>query len=202
MVQTALTHEDLRAPTNNATAPPPADARAAPRGVGVLVTVSDCPGYPPIRRERQEIDFTLQSRELQSTARVLPRSSHLHCRSNPARASVRTTLGVVDADKGRVTRLSDPLEISENLITSPDGKLALAMRQFGVYLGASGGIGRGGRGSTHTVTLVDMEQFKILGKIDDVKTSVGQEPPTIVNAVWSPSGGRVATVRSDLTVGI
>jgi WD40 repeat protein len=126
----------------------------------------------------------------------------LHSRSNPARASGQTVFGAVDVDKGRVTRLSDPLKISEHLIASPDGKRALATRQYGFYRDVDGGIGRGGRGQTSTVTLVDVEGFQVLGTLDDGKWGAGKEPRTIGEAIWSPDGRLVATVRSDHTVGI
>jgi WD40 repeat protein len=107
----------------------------------------------------------------------------LHSRDNPARASVHTIFGEVDVESGRVTRMSDPLQISEHLIRSPDEKRAIA----GIY---------------PSVTLVDMQAFKIISALDDTTRDSRGEFGSIVKAVWSPDGHRIATVSSTHTVGV
>jgi WD40 repeat protein len=148
------------------------------------------------RTPRRNTDWTVT---WQNAGEVFLR---IHCRQNPARASVQTTFAVVDVDKGVVTRRSAPLEIPESLVVSPDRKRAVATHQYGVYREADGGIARGGRGVTTSVPLVDMESFKVIGVLETAAPAAGGEPRTVLNAVWSPDGERIATVRSDHTVGI
>jgi WD40 repeat protein len=127
----------------------------------------------------------------------------LHTRENPARASVRTVLGLLDVERGRVTRWSRPLEIGEALTLSPDGLRAIATREYSFHKDATGGIGRGGRGTTHTVHLIDLDALTALASLDDTNTLPKGGPlRSIGDVAWSPDGNRIATVGSDHTVRI
>jgi len=70
----------------------------------------------------------------------------IYGRQNPARASFATVFVLVDVEQGKVVKMSDRLKISESLTFSPDRKRAAAGCEYGVWRGAGGGIGRGGRG--------------------------------------------------------
>src|SRR5262249_57071105 len=118
---------------------------------------------------------------------------------DPARASVRTILGLVDIDRGRVAKMSGRLDIGECLTLSPDRKRAVATREYGVYKNAGGGIGWGGWGTTYAVHLVDLTTLRVVATLDEERPPLGRGERSVVNAVWSPDSRRVATVGSDHT---
>jgi WD40 repeat protein len=114
----------------------------------------------------------------------------LHCRFNPARASVQTVFARVDVEKGRLVRMTEPLQIGEHLVYSPDRKRALTFD----FSGAGGA-------TIDAVRFLDMEQFKILGKLEPPPQAAG-ESVVVLKLVWSPDGRRIATVGDDHVVGV
>jgi WD40 repeat protein len=124
----------------------------------------------------------------------------LHARWNPARASVWTIFARLDLDKGMVTRLTGPREIGESLTLSPDGKRAVATREYSFLKNAGGGVGRGGRGTTYTVHLIDLTGLTVIATLDDANPpGPNREMRSVGNVVWSSDGRRVVTVGSDHT---
>jgi WD40 repeat protein len=126
----------------------------------------------------------------------------LHCRQNPARASVGTVFARVDVERGKVVKMSGPLEISEELCYSPDRKRAAAGRQSGVWRETGGGIARGGRGTTYTLGLVDMDTFKVVAQLEAGRGGERGEPNALWLVTWSPDSRWLAAAASDHAVRI
>jgi WD40 repeat protein len=125
----------------------------------------------------------------------------LYARLNPARASVRTVLALLDVKKGHVTAWAWPLQIGEALTLAPDGKRAVATHQYSFYKSAGGGgVARGGRGITYTVHLIDLAGLKVIATLDDgEQPGPAVEQRSVGNVAWSPDSRRVVTVASDHT---
>jgi WD40 repeat protein len=124
----------------------------------------------------------------------------LYCRQNPARASVGTAFARVDVERGKVVKLSERLDVSEDLTLSPDRKRAAAARQYGVYRGDDGGIGRGGRGTTYTVGLVDMDALTLVAQLEAGEGGKAREPNALWSVTWSPDSRWLAAAAADHTV--
>jgi WD40 repeat protein len=114
------------------------------------------------------------------------------------RASEWTVLGLVDVERGRVVKMSNRLEIGEELVLSPDGKRAFTTRQYWVYKGAHGGISWVGRGVTYETHLVDLAELGVVALLDG-RPWESPADRKIHAGTWSPDGRYVATVGSDHT---
>jgi WD40 repeat protein len=123
----------------------------------------------------------------------------LNCRGNQLRASLQTVLALVDPETGKVKKMSDSLAIGESLLVSPDRKRALAGLRYGVWRDGDGWIAWGGIGTTYTVDVVDLENLKVVAKLDEEGPDPKEER-SIVGKVWSPDCRHVATVGSDHVV--
>jgi WD40 repeat protein len=123
----------------------------------------------------------------------------LFCRWNPARASVGTVFGLVDVPSGRMAKMTDRLEVHEQLSLSPDRKRGFTTAYFGAYRTPDGGIGQGGLGATGRVDLVDLVNLKLIATLGGPEPGQAQKGP-VVRAVWSEDGHRIATVGSDHSV--
>jgi WD40 repeat protein len=124
----------------------------------------------------------------------------LDSRKNSLRASSRTILGHLDLTTGKVARWSKPISSGESLHRSPDGKRALAGRDYGVWRKDDGEVAWGGLGTTVSVKLIDMVDGTVIATLDEWKPEA--KIRSIVNRVWSNDSSRIATVGSDHTVGI
>jgi WD40 repeat protein len=106
----------------------------------------------------------------------------------------------VDIERGKVVNLSGRLDVSEDLTLSPDRRRAAATRQYGVSRGDGGGIGRGGRGTTYTVGLVDMDAFTVVAQLDASTEGKRGEPNALCSVTWSPDSRWLAAAAADHTV--
>ncbi len=125
----------------------------------------------------------------------------LDSRMNPARASGRTLLTYLDPQTGNLEPWREGPARSESIVTSPDGTRAVLGREYGQWRSESGSLGWGGRGTTFTVPLMNMETLTWIANLDDEKTRA-EHDRSIVMRAWSPDSRRVATVRGDYTVHI
>jgi WD40 repeat protein len=105
-------------------------------------------------------------------------------------ASNQTVLGVIDLEKGKLTRLSKPIEIVGNLVLSPDQKRAIGALRI------DDSRDSGGRGAHRVEALVDLQNFLVVATFDDANLDVTATLPSKLTVFWSPDSRRVATVFS------
>src|SRR5262249_12908716 len=109
-------------------------------------------------------------------------------------------LGSVELKTGKVGNWSKGVSQGESLYRSPDGKRALAGREYGAWRQDDGGVAWGGRGTTIGGDLIDMASFKVIRTLDE--RSPQAKDRSIVGRYWSGDSKRIATVGSDHTVNI
>jgi WD40 repeat protein len=123
----------------------------------------------------------------------------LYRRQNPSRASVGTVFVRVDAERGKVVTMSGRLDVGELLCYSPNRKRAAATRRYYVWRDGSGGISRGGCGTTYTIGLVNTDTFTIVTELKTGRTERG-EPKALSLVTWSPDNRWLAAAAADHTV--
>jgi WD40 repeat protein len=118
------------------------------------------------------------------------------------RASTKTLLGVMDTRTGTIVARPKLLNIGERLILSTDRTKALALNDYGVGRGRTGGVYAGGLGVAYEIELLTLRPVTEIATLRMSSPVPGGEQHAFLHEVWSPDGSTIATVGSNNSIQI